>query len=447
MEDEKTLLENLLNASREAGLEAARFTLAVDTVQIYTLKDGSGNETLDTKYVLDAAGLKNGKLAEIHLEDVDDDLDPTALAKKLSRACAKGRPYSASWFLKPGVRLGKSDAYSSKFDKLPPNLMPAVAEKTAKRIQETSSEISSQSVYLIHFVGHTTMYSYDPSLEPGVIAAVSFRRDGLKLAAEVELTHGKEKVKASASLPVRKSLENIDEGLLARTVVRLATNKLGLTPLAEPFEGSVLVCPQAAAIILSAACSHLDGKRIAEGKSVYQGKLGTDVFSETLIVLNDPFTASDFARPFDMEGTPTEKFMAIDRGRLRCLFLNCEYAEKNGGKTNGCAGLGDACRCQYLVVTPSATGVAEMVSSMGEGLILEEIDNTRELRVDPETLDYRIPFTGWIVHEGQRQTPVSGTLLGNAAEACQKIDEISRERGDFYGCLTPWFRIPDQRAE
>ena len=223
--------------------------------------------------------------------------------------------------------------------------------------------------------------------------------------------------------------------LLARALVRA----FGAKP--------VLVCPQAAAIILSAACSHLDGKRIAEGKSVYQGKLGTDVFSETLIVLNDPFTASDFARPFDMEGTPTEKFMAIDRGRLRCLFLNCEYAEKNGGKTNGCAGLGDACRCQYLVVTPSATGVAEMVSSMGEGLILEEIDNTRELRVDPETLDYRIPFTGWIVHEGQRQTPVSGTLLGNAAEACQKIDEISRERGDFYGCLTPWFRIPDQRAE
>lgn len=441
MEDEREsrILSETARECQSEGVEALRIAYSTEAIdEAHTEgEEPSVDFTSETKLYLE--GVKDGKLGHLIVEEPGESPDSARIARDLIAAIENGRPYSRDLFIKTFSRLGKSDSYSAKLDQLPEGLTIYSARKVRDSAVASCPHATSVRAEVRHWVGHTTMHSYDSptDTEPSI---QTYRRDGLRLKVIIEAEKDGEKIRTSHRQSIHKSLDNLDEVKFGSDAGKDCENRFGATPV-ESYSGDVLLCPAASAYILYAACTHLDGNMIYKGESVYCGKLGTDVFSDQLTVLNDPFIASDYARPFDWEGTPTEKFMAIDHGRLRCLFLDNQFAFLLDMKSNGCHNLDD-CAPQYLVVTQSDRHFMSLWSELKDGIVVEEIYTERGT-FDPLTLEFTLPFSGGLLQDGKRIETKKGTLKGRADRVVASIKAVSKEREDHFSCLAPWFLVSD----
>lgn len=220
--------------------------------------------------------------------------------------------------------------------------------------------------------------------------------------------------------------------------------------LAEKGKYKVAFSPRSAATILHIADLHLSGAMVASGKSVYKDQFGKDAFSPLLTVLNDPIISSVQSTPFDTEGNATEKFMAIDHGRLRCFFLDTEYGEILNIRSNSCATYGIP-ESQYFVVAPSADNTSlGLIRSVDNGYIVEGFDKdcVEKIKRDAE-INLEIPFYGYEIKEGKIGKPVRGTIKGKADEFLRDVIGLSSEREDcsIEAALCPWFLIDNVEVE
>jgi len=133
--------------------------------------------------------------------------------------------------------------------------------------------------------------------------------------------------------------------------------------------------------------------------------------------------------------------MAIDHGRLRCFFLDNQYGELLNEKTNGCHTSGADCECQYIVANASDSNTMEMlISNLGKGIVVRHFRENLTDKINKDTLDFEIEFIGTLV-DGTDRKCVGGVLKGNVSKILTEISDLSREREDRNGCLTPAFLI------
>ena len=441
MEDEREtrMLTDLARACQERGVTALRVVLSVLDMD-ETISEGEDPATsLSTETKLYLEGVKEDKLGHLIVLEPGEIPDYQSIASQLVEKITNGRPYSVSHFVKTFSRLGKSDSYSAKLDKLPEGLCVNSCRRVREAALKACPSATSIRSEVLHWVGHTTMLSFD-SIQDTEPSRQSYRRDGIRLKCIIEAERDGETIRSSHRQSIHKTLDNLDEERFGTEAGKATENRFGATPIGE-YQGDVLLCPAASAYLLYAACTHLDGNMIYQGQSVYRDKLGTDCFSEQLTVLNDPFIASDYARPFDWEGTPTEKFMAIDHGRLRCLFLDNQFAFLLSMKSNGCHNLDDVAP-QYLVVTQSDKHFTALFQELKDGLVVEEIF-TEKGTFDPLSLEFTLPFSGGLLKDGKRVETKKGVLKGRADRVMSSIKSVSREREDHFNCLAPWFLVSD----
>ncbi|HBR86085.1 MAG TPA: hypothetical protein DEA32_02770 [Firmicutes bacterium] len=444
MEDEKKLLSEIIAEFRKSGLTAGRATITIYDSRTASIK---GNEKVqlssDHRTSLTCDGFRDGKLIS-EVFDAEHD-SPSDIAAKIAVDVKNGRPYSDTWFPKVNTRLGKSDSYAAKLDETKNEVLELLAEKAKEQIAEADRSITDIDIALTYWKDQSFLKSFNPQLQPEEVADLKARRNGLKLSVRFAIDYQGKKIEISGNQSAHKNFDNLEVPAFTSSLVRRAKLLVDAKP-APRYAGSIIVCPELAAILLKHACSELDGSCYYAGDSIYEGKLGTDVFSPSLIVINDPFIASDYARSFDSEGYPTEKFMAIDHGKLRCLFLDNAFGEKLKSETNGCAD-GDKRNCQYLVVTPSDRSLNEMISAEKNGVIVENVDFKSLVLKSLKDTEFSIQFYGWTIVDGKRDQPIKGRLTGNPQTAMSSIESMSRERGDFHGCLIPWMKIADLKID
>lgn len=437
MGDEKERAKAIVAECERQGISPVRIVFRTAETTTVGMHKGQADQALvTTDNAVLVTGVVAGKLVSHGFASLEDQT-PAEIAEALRAVDATGRPYKPEWFTKPGARLGKSDTYSSRLAELPLPFLKKAAAAVDQAASGYDRQVTLSAAASSHFSGKVLLLSSD-GLDLG------YRFDGFRLSSRVEVQgpDGKSHT-ASDTKEFHKNLDALDEKGFGEKVAAQALEKLGSRPVVSGTYAAVLA-PAVAAALLVAATAHLSGTRIKKHLSVYEGKLGQDVFSPLLTVLNDPFIASGQATPFDSEGTPTEKFMAIDHGRLRCFFLDNEYGAELGQKSNGCYG-GSECRAQYLVVTPSDTPASRLASDLGEGLIVTEIRGL-ETGLNRATLEFTLPFFGFMVADGHKTGPVAGTIAGKADELLLGITGVSREREDRSGCLCPWFAVQSLKA-
>ena len=75
--------------------------------------------------------------------------------------------------------------------------------------------------------------------------------------------------------------------------------------------------------------SGANAQSIYEDTSPIKDKIGEQIFSEKLTIIDEPHSAvNPAARGFDDEGVPTRKFKVIENGVLKNFYNNLEYAAK-----------------------------------------------------------------------------------------------------------------------
>ena len=113
-----------------------------------------------------------------------------------------------------------------------------------------------------------------------------------------------------------ESPKKVGEKAAQRVLRRLGAKKV------KTCEVPIVFDPEIAASLLRNLSSAISGYSLYKGASFLMDKLGTQIASESVTVIDDgTIPAALGSRPFDAEGLPTTKKIIVEKGRLAKLSL------------------------------------------------------------------------------------------------------------------------------
>ena len=153
------------------------------------------------------------------------------------------------------------------------------------------------------------------------------------------------------------------------------------------------------------------------------GSVGSKIASEVLTIFEDPFLLRGNASTyFDDEGVSVKPRILVDKGVLNGYLLSTYSARRLKMQSTGNAG-----GSHNLIVQPSDSGLEQLISSMGTGLIVTELLGHG---VNMVTGDYSRGAAGLWVEAGEIKHAVEEiTIAGNLKAMLNNVAAVG---GDTY---------------
>jgi TldD protein len=173
----------------------------------------------------------------------------------------------------------------------------------------------------------------------------------------------------------------------------------------------------------------LEADHIQKGASVYVGKLGEQVAQPLLSAYDDGRLPGEWGSDaIDDEGTPTQKTLVIEDGRLTALLYDRLCAGRDGVASTG-NGRRESFRhlpiprMTNTYIAPGDASPEVLIADAGQGFYAVSFAGGQ---VDPATGDFVFGVSeGYLIEGGRVTRPCRGaTLIGNCLEALGAIDGI-----------------------
>lgn len=197
------------------------------------------------------------------------------------------------------------------------------------------------------------------------------------LAVEVSRMVGERRVTlqahlAGADLPSLGAIEELVAGLRHRLV--WSEKEVA----AVTGQQTVLFLPSALPLLLQPLEYAVLGKSAMHGRSPIASRRGTRLFSETLTIHDNPLAAGrPGSRPVDDEGVVSRTLPLVRAGVLETLLYDLETATRTGNAATGHGRRGTFGKpqpsCTNIVVEPGTKSWSELLSLVGDGLIVERL--------------------------------------------------------------------------
>ncbi len=197
----------------------------------------------------------------------------------------------------------------------------------------------------------------------------------------------------------------------------------------------VVLSSSAGGTMIHEAVGHgLEADHAEEGFSVYAGRLGEQVASPLITVIDDPtLPGKRGSYAFDDEGVSAERVVLIEKGILKNFLYDRVTAFKFGKKPNG-HGRRESYRHRPIprmantYIAPGPHDPEEILRSVDRGLLVKKMGGGE---VNPVTGDFVFEVTeGYLIEGGEVGEPVRGaTLSGNGPEVLRIIDMVGRDLG------------------
>lgn len=197
----------------------------------------------------------------------------------------------------------------------------------------------------------------------------------------------------------------------------------------------VVLSSEAGGTMVHEAVGHgLEADLVQSGVSVYRGKIGEQVASPLVTVVDDatiPHARGSF--PFDSEGVAGQKTVLVEKGILKGYLYDRLTAMKEG-----CASTGNGRRESYhakpivrmtnTIITPGSTPPEEIIGSVASGLFVRKMGGGQ---VNTVTGDFMFEVSeGYLIENGRLGEPVRGaTMTGNGPEVLKKISMVGTDLG------------------
>lgn len=243
-----------------------------------------------------------------------------------------------------------------------------------------------------------------------------------------------------------------EDNASATRVVRAARSLRGLAPDAAAGEGAallderldarvppagihtVLLGPAAAAEIVAALSPWLARGAWADDAEARPSRPrhSERVASREITVTDDGRLPGGVASaPFDGEGTPTRRTVAVDRGVVVEILRDLKAGASEEGSTgNGIRGsfreppeLGPS----NMFVNPGASSPADLQASIRQGIRISALGRIPPLR-DPDT-PFAVPFSGRWISSGRTEAPLAGGYLAGTLR--EILTEVEAAGSDF----------------
>lgn len=250
-----------------------------------------------------------------------------------------------------------------------------------------------------------------------------YRSGNAILLAALVMRSG-DSVKQGYQVDAQRAYHQLEPGRTAQRALHKIGRHLGARALKTGRRRAVLE-PEVVGTLLSLLAYSLSGKMLAEGKSRLAGQLGERVASELVTVVDDATLVDGLAsRPFDSEGTPSQRLVLVEDGVLRSFMHNSSTAARTAQANTGHASRGY--RGSLDVAPTNLVLQAGSGIKPGAGVLVTDLMGVHA-GANPITGDVSVQAMGLELH-GDEQLPVDDFAISfNLFELLQRVVEVGSD--------------------
>ncbi len=128
--------------------------------------------------------------------------------------------------------------------------------------------------------------------------------------------------------------------------------------------------PDAVWMLLQPLMMGINGRRVAKGESPLATKLGDEIMSRKLTIIDNPHVPfSNGSAAFDSDGIPTRKQALIEDGRLIRFLYDLDSAGLAGVEPTGNSG----CSPYFTIISPGSETKDEILADIDNGIMIKNL--------------------------------------------------------------------------
>lgn len=307
----------------------------------------------------------------------------------------------------------------------------------AELLESTAREYDSRIVNVPH-----AEYS-DGAVHVTVLSSSgtegNYKANGAGLMVGV-IANEADDTKSPSKVRYSKNFSDLSPETLASEVASEGVARLGAR---TPPSGSVSVVltNEMARDLLGAFSGMFSAKRVQKRLSLLRGRLGDQVAARHVRLVDNALLDGGYAsRPFDDEGTPSQRTVLVEGGVLRSFLYDRYTAAKEGVNSTGNA-LRPSIRSSIEVmptniyIEPGTESCSGLMQTAGKGILVVELHGLHS-GASPISGDFSLGAQGYAFEHGRVQHPVHQfTVAGNFLEVLRHIALVGSdlEFGPPYG--------------
>ena len=261
-------------------------------------------------------------------------------------------------------------------------------------------------------------------------ASISYQSTAVSASVEV-VAEEKGESQAGWESDVKRYYGKLDIEDVGRKAARKALDLLGACHI-DSVKAPVVLEASVAEEFLSIIASGFSAENVQKKRSLFIGKLGTEVASPLITVYDDGLLDGGMGTaPADDELVPARKKTVIDQGTLALFLHNARTANQdrtestgNGirGGFKGVPGVG----VTNLYIAPGSHSPEELITSTARGLYVTEIMGAH--MANPISGDFSVGATGFWIENGKKAYPVREiTIAGNVLDLMRNVDAVGND--------------------
>ena len=333
-------------------------------------------------------------------------LDDAALDESLAEARDNARFATVDEFaglaVDDGVAVPDLDLYRAALAERPTDAKVSLAVELERAVRGADARIS----------GIESAEYVDSLSEAAIVTTTGLRslsRDTSCYVATYAMATDGSDTQTGFGFSVGRDLDELDVARAATDAAARATRLLGAgQPPTERV--TVVLDPWVTAQFLGLLGYTLNGEAVMKGRSLFADRLGEQVASPLVTLVDDPtdpraFTATDT----DGEGLAARRNVLIDDGVLGRFVHNAYTARRAGTTSTGNAVRGFSSTpgvgCMAVSLRPGTATQAELVTSVGDGVLVQDVAGLHS-GVNPVSGDFSTGADGLRIRNGELAEPI-----------------------------------------
>lgn len=180
---------------------------------------------------------------------------------------------------------------------------------------------------------------------------------------------------------------------------------------------TVVLDPSVAASVLSLVASLCNGEAVLKGRSLFAGRLGEDVASPLLTLVDDPTNpAASGASSYDAEGLATRRTPLLEAGALRSFLYDTRWGRAAGARSTASATRSfkgtPGISARAVAPTPGTLAHEDIVAAVGHGLYVQSVSGLHS-GVDRVSGDFSVGCEGLMIRGGALAEPVKECTIAS----------------------------------
>ncbi len=228
-----------------------------------------------------------------------------------------------------------------------------------------------------------------------------------------------DETKVGGGSDVARSPYDLDLDVAATDAVDRAVRMFGaVKPSSQRL--AIVFEPRLATTLLGILGGMLGGERVVKGRSPFADRVGEQIASPLLTLVDDPTDPRSFgADPFDGEGLANRRNALVVDGVLQGFLHNSYTGRRAGVPSTASAIRGYASTpgvgAQALAVMPGSGTLHELIATVDDGLLVQSLTGLHS-GVNAVSGDFSVGVEGLMIRDGKIAEPIREATIASTVQ-------------------------------